>query len=53
MALMATRTEIKTLLYELKRCMNSQAMIWTLESTSAISEVVKNENIELIPRLPI
>ena len=40
-------------MYELKRCMNRQALIQTLESTSTTSDVVKNENIELISRLPI
>lgn len=52
-AIRAYQTEVKTLMYELKRCMNRQALIQTLESTSSTSEHVKNENIELISRLPI
>ena len=53
-ALSATSTEIKTLLYELKGCMNQDSKILHLESqTTASTEIVRNENIELVPRLPI
>lgn len=52
-AIRAYQTEVKTLSYELKRCMNRQALIQTLDSTSTTTEHVKNENIELISRLPI
>lgn len=41
------------MLYELKRLMNSNAMILNLESIGSAHDAVKNENIELIPRLPI
>lgn len=55
-SIQAEQTEIKTLLYELKSCMNQQSMSIVLDSTAPstqASDVVKNENIELIPRLPI
>lgn len=41
-AIRAYQTEVKTLMYELKRCMNRQALIQTLESTSSTSDHVKN-----------
>jgi len=51
----AQQTELKTLQYELKRCMNSQLQIVTLNSevNDTTGEPAKNEHIELIPRLPI
>lgn len=52
-ALKATNTEIKTILFELNRLMNSQAQVLNLETISATQYIVKNEGIELIPRLPI
>ena len=51
-AIRANHTEAKTLSYELKRCMNPQAMIQTLETASHSSDHVKNENLELVARLP-
>ena len=52
-AINACKTEVKTLAYELKNCMSRHAHIMTLESRSLSTENVKNENIELIPRINI
>lgn len=38
-------------MYELERCMSPNSMIQTLESSSIFTDHVKNENIELVPRL--
>ena len=49
----ACRTEVKTLAHEIKDCMSRHANIKTLDSKSFNSDQIKNENIELIPRLNI
>ena len=52
-AINACRTEVKTLAHEIKNCMSRNANIMALESKSLHSEHIKNEKIELIPRLSI
>lgn len=52
-SIQAEKTEIKSILYELGRCMNSNADIILLESMAPNgAETVKNEELELVPRLP-
>ena len=41
-------------MYELKHCFNKNVMLNTLDSVApAFSDSAKNENIELLPRVPI
>ena len=50
----AVRKEMKSILYELGDCVNKDLKIFDLESNPGLdSDCVKNEGIELIPRLPI
>ena len=55
-SLQAVQTEIKTQLHDLKSFMSPDSAMITLDSVlppNATTEIVKNENIELVPRLPI